>query len=315
MALADLTDWMDEQTQPEVLWYAKRLSGNDTLANGTNQAGPYIPKEILFDVFPSLNHPDEENPDKHFELRVDSHLDVREIRAVWYNNKFRGGTRNETRLTNFGGASSPLLDPESTGALTVFAFHREREGSLSPCHVWVCNHETEEDLVEDRIGTIEPGRWRIWSVEAGDLLLFGNQSRANCWLETHEIPSDWLQTFPTTTELIRKTVEMRPDDSLPVDQRLLRRRDCEFAMFRSIEEAVELPWIRQGFRTVDEYIARAQTILQRRKSRSGRSLELHTRELFLEEEMSEGKDFSHQPESESGKRPDFLFPVRSRLQG
>lgn len=308
MALADLNDWMDEQTRPEVLWYAKRLSGNDTLANGSHQAGPYIPKDFLFDVFPSLNKPAEENPDKRFELRIDSHPDVREVRAVWYNNKLRGGTRNESRITNFGGGSSVLLDPESTGALTVFAFQREQENVPSTCNVWVCGHETEEDLVEDRIGPVEPGTWRIWSAEAGELHLFGGQSRTSCWLEANEIPAMWLQSFPSTAELIRKTVEMRPDGGLPIDQRLLRRRDCEFSMFRSVEEAVELPWIRQGFRTVDEYIARAQTILQRRKSRSGRSLELHTRELFLEEEMLEGKDFSHQPESEAGKRPDFLFP-------
>ena len=36
------------------------------------------------------------------------------------------GGRNEARLTNFGGTSSALLDPESTGALTVFAFKLER---------------------------------------------------------------------------------------------------------------------------------------------------------------------------------------------
>jgi hypothetical protein len=88
----------------------------------------------------------------------------------------------------------------------------------------------------------------------------------------------------------------------------MRRRECEFEIFRSVEEAVELPTIRAGFTAVDDFIARAQTILQRRKARSGLSLELHTREIFVEERLREGKDFSHGPESDPGRRPDFLFP-------
>ena len=76
-ALADLTDWMDENTGRHIVWYVKRLSGNDTLANGSHQAGPYIPKEFLFNVFPSINHPDAVNTDKWFDVRIDSHCDVR----------------------------------------------------------------------------------------------------------------------------------------------------------------------------------------------------------------------------------------------
>lgn len=101
---------------------------------------------------------------------------------------------------------------------------------------------------------------------------------------------------------------MRADLGKPVDVRLMRRRECEFEIFRSVEQAIELPLITQGFTTVDDFIARAQTILQRCKARSGRSLELHTRAIFIEEHLREGIDFSHQPESDPGKRPDFLFP-------
>jgi hypothetical protein len=53
-------------------------------------------------AIPSMNNPEAENPDKWFDLYIDSHGgDARQIRAVWYNNKIRGkGTRNETRVTN-----------------------------------------------------------------------------------------------------------------------------------------------------------------------------------------------------------------------
>lgn len=311
MALTDVTDWMDENTGANIVWYVKRLSANDTLATGAHQAGPYISKDFLFEVFPSLNKPKEENPEKWFELRVDSHTDARKVRAVWYNNRLRSGTRNEARVTNFGGAGSPLLDPESTGALAVFAFHRGPDGEASVCHAWVCDHETEAELIEERIGPIEPGQWKIWSTDQLKLGLAEELKipiRKSCWLEASEIPSAWLSQFPTGAEIIRKTVEMRPGRGMAVDTRLLKRRECEFEIFRSVEQAIALPLVNKGFESIDDFVARAQTILQRRKARSGRSLELHAREIFLEEDLAEGKEFSHQPESEADKRPDFLFP-------
>lgn len=311
MAAAELTEWLDQFSGPDFIWYVKRLSGNDTLANKTHQVGPYIPREFLFEMFPDLNRPGTHNPDHYFPLFIGSHPDARRIRAIWYNNKLRGGTRNEARLTRFGGASSALLDPESTGALTVFAFRVQPGGPATECHVWVCRNETEEDFIEDRIGPVEPGKALIWSVQHGVIPQLVSEEpppRVNCRLAPAEIPTEWLQQFPTGEAIITKTVELRPDSTLDPDRRLLRRRECEFEIFQSVEEALELPAIKAGFNTIDEFIARAQTVLQRRKARSGRSLELHARRLFIEEQLTEGIDFSHGPESESGKRPDFLFP-------
>lgn len=307
--MAELTDWLDELSGPEFVWYVKRLSGNDTLANGTHQYGPHLQKEFLFEIFPGLGRIDIKNPDTFFKLYVDSHPDCRTVRAIYYNNKFHGNPkngRNEARLTKFGGAASALLDPESTGALTVFAFHLDASGSATACHVWVCRHETEEDLVEDRIGPVEPGKAVLWPPEQFTLLV--QPPRTSCWLADGEIPPPWLAKFPTTSELVQKTMELRPDTGLDPDHRLIRRRNCEYEIFLSVERAVELSAIQAGFSSVDEFVARAQSILQRRKSRSGRSLELHARQIFLEEQLKEGTHFSHQPESEGNKRPDFLFP-------
>jgi hypothetical protein len=320
MAITELSDWLDTVAGASYVWYVKRLSGNDTLANATHQAGPYIPKEFLFSVLPTLNRPEARNPDAWFDLYLDSHADHREVRAIWYNNKLHDnpkGGRNEARLTNFGGASSALLDPESTGALTVFAFKLDEQRVATECHVWVCRHETEEELIEERVGPVEPGKWTIWSPgEPAIPSVFApvSRARASCWLQSHEIPQAWRSRFPTGEEVIRKAVELRRASELDPDARLVRRRDCEFEIFRSVEEAVELPAIKQGFQSVDQFIARAQTILQRRKARSGRSLELHTREVFIEEGLREGSDFEHQPESDPGKRPDFLFPSADRYR-
>ena len=306
MALADISDWIDQFGVPGRTWYAKRLSANDTLATQAHQAGPYIPKEFLFEQFPALNRPDQENPDHRFELYIDSHADHRTVRAVWYNNRLRGGTRNETRLTGFGGQASALLDPDSTGALTVFAFNPD------DCHVWVCRNGPEEDLMEERLGPVEPKQYVIWSPGSlPDRDLFSEEpsaARSSCRLSASEIPPAWLTRFPTGEEIIRKALELRAPAGMNPDLRLLRRRQCEYEIFLSVEEAVYLPRMREGFQTVDRFLGLAQTILQSRKSRSGNSLEFHAREIMLEEGLRAGQDFSHRPVIEGGKRPDFIFP-------
>ena len=94
---------------------------------------------------------------------------------------------------------------------------------------------------------------------------------------TTSLRNGW-EKYPKAAEIIRKTVELRPDPSVDVDRRLIRRRDCEFDLFQSLEMAVELSRIKQGYETMDEFLRHANTVLQRRKARAGLSLELHVRQ-------------------------------------
>jgi hypothetical protein len=94
------------------------------------------------------------------------------------------------------------------------------------------------------------------------------------------------------------------------DDRLLRRRECEFELFRSIEDLVVLPRIREGFATVDLFMSFAHSVTNRRKSRSGASLELHAKKIFDEEALPH----SHDEISEGRKRPDFLFPSAEKYR-
>jgi EcoRII C terminal/Restriction endonuclease EcoRII, N-terminal len=312
VALADVSSWMDEFGRLSTVWYAKRLSANDTLATHAHQAGPYIPKEFLFEIFPSLHNPNKKNPDLYFNLYIDSHADHKLVRAVWYNTKVRGeGTRNETRLTGFGGQQSALLDPDSTGALAIFVFVLDADELAEVCHVWVCVDRTQEDLFEERLGPVEPKTYVIWKpgTQPTPNLLAVPATPGTCHLNAHEIPPEWLQKFPSGEEIIRRTMSMRPPLALNADVRLLKRRQCEYEIFQSVEQAFYLPRIREGFQTVDSFVGLAQTILQSRKSRSGNSLELHAREIMREEGLRAGTDFVHRPVIEGGKRPDFLFPT------
>src|ERR1019366_3889063 len=240
---ADLTDWLDEFERPGFVWFVKRLAANDTLATNAHQAGPYIPKRFLFTVFPGLDTIVTKNPELWFDLYIDSNADHRNVRAIYYNTRPRGeGTRDEARITNFGGRQSALLDPDSTGALTVFSFNTGDAGVPTACHVWVCRHATEEDVIEERIGPVEPGEYTVWAPSIGREQA-GPLHRTNCRLTAAEIPPEWLVKFPSGEDIIRRAVQLRTTTGMNPDERLLRRRDCEFEVFQSVEEAFYSPRI------------------------------------------------------------------------
>ena len=306
----NVSDWMDDVAKPGMLWFIKRLSGNDTLANGSHQAGPYIPRELIFKLLPQINCPSQENPDTELELSVDSDSDCRNVRVVWYNNRVSGsGTRNEVRFTRLGGRNSPLLDPESTGALTIFAFELDQYGNAERLSVWVSRNALEEDVIEEVVGSVLPGQWKLWSLDEKtdfQLALFPETQSFNSLVA--ELPEEWMVSFPTAQELVAKSAQSIPGFQFSVDERLMKRRALEFQYFRILEKKIELARVREGYETVDGFISHAQSVLQRRRVRSGRSLELHLRTLFLEENLAEDYDFSYRGSTENGNTPDFLFP-------
>ena len=308
LPVTDFHTWIDQYARPGTLWFIKRLSGNDTLATEAHQAGPYLPKSIVFEIFPEINRPHDRNPDVSVSTYIDSHVDHRDSRIVWYNNRLHGGTRNETRMTRFGGAASAMLNPDSTGSIACLSFVLDQNGHATECHIWVCDNSIEEDVIEDRFGPVEPKEFIIWRPGLIPEQALGAAAHGGCTLTREQIPPDWLTKFPRGEEIVAMTRNLRPDADKTVDERLVRRRDCEYEIFKSIEEAVYLPRMGAGFDSIDSFVGLAQTILQSRKSRSGTSLELHTRDIMVEERLVNGTDFAHRPVIEVNKRPDFIFP-------
>jgi hypothetical protein len=62
--------------------------------------------------------------------------------------------------------------------------------------------------------------------------------------------------------------------------------------------------VMQGFSSIEHFLEVANTVLNRRKSRAGKSLENHLSAIFEGNELV----FASQPFTEGNKRPDFLFP-------
>jgi hypothetical protein len=297
-----LDRWLADTLSPETNVYVKRLSVNDTLAGNSHQAGPYLPKEFLFDIFPSLNDPTADNPSVLFPLRAmtgigDEHRT--KAKAVWYNGRLRGKTRNETRLTRLGGKNSPLLDPESTGSLAIIAFHRESSELSTECESFVCTSPEEEELAENHFGPVEPGKGRVVYSDSYPGIFYDL-----------EIPREWQVTgnWPSGTEIADHIARILPLPDENPDSRILKRREREFQLYSKLENHHYLPLIREGFDNFNDFYKLGLTVAQKRKSRAGKSLELQLKLIFQEEGLEEGRDFCYQTKTEGGHTPDFIFP-------
>ena len=91
---------------------------------------------------------------------------------------------------------------------------------------------------------------------------------------------------------------MRPDD------KLLDWTEVEYRLFRAIEHERYGVLIKNGFSDVEKFIELANQVLNRRKSRAGKSLEHHLSSLFTGNSIT----FTSQAVTEGNKKPDFIFP-------
>lgn len=309
--LHELTQWLTEVSSGEWVWYAKYLSANDTYAKpNVHQGGPHLGRPLFERAFPVLlQRADlEQNPDLMLPASIDSHRTKAELRLVWYNSRRLGQSngRDEARLTQWGGKDSPVVEAEATGALTVFAF-RVRDGvDADAVRVWRCRTATEEDYLLERLPDVEPGNGRLVTPSGGSSPVLES---GRCSLEDDEIPAAWRTRFPTGEELVAFAAG-RQRIAGDADARLWTRRQCEEQVFYSVERFHAMPRIREGFQTVQAFVEYAGSITNRRKSRSGRSLELHARLVFEEECIP----FAHAPRTELRKTPDFLFPSADAYQ-
>ncbi|MEA3565632.1 type II site-specific deoxyribonuclease [Escherichia coli] len=303
MLMSVFHNWLLEIACENYFVYIKRLSANDTGATGGHQVGLYIPSGIVEKLFPSINHTRELNPSVFLTAHVSSHdCPDSEARAIYYNSRHFGKTRNEKRITRWG-RGSPLQDPENTGALTLLAFKLDEQGGdCKEVNIWVCASTDEEDVIETAIGEVIPGA--LISGPAGQILggLSLQQAPVN---HKYILPEDWHLRFPSGSEIIQYAASHYVKNSLDPDEQLLDRRHVEYDIFLLVEELHVLDIIRKGFGSVDEFIALANSVSNRRKSRAGKSLELHLEHLFIEHGL---RHFATQAITEGNKKPDFLFP-------
>lgn len=152
-----LRDWIARWIGASWTWHAKFLSGTETSATHTRQPGPCVPTDLLKPAFPSLAE-DVGATSVEFDMAIDSH-GVREdrVRGVPHIGEgLLGRPQPQIRITNLG-ASSPLRDPENTGALAIFVFRPGPSTDSPKCRIWICRNLVETNIADDLIGPVEPG--------------------------------------------------------------------------------------------------------------------------------------------------------------
>ncbi|QHQ16188.1 restriction endonuclease [Pectobacterium parmentieri] len=300
--MSGLHTWLQEKSENNNFFLIKRLSANDTGATGGHQVGLYIPSKIVEVLFPSINHTDELNPSVMLTAHVSSHsCPDSQARAIYYNGRYFGKTRNEKRITRWG-SGSPLQDTENTGALTLLAFDFTPERDSRFVDIWVCINADEENIIESMIGEVLPGSVLFDAAEK----IFGGFALTPKGIKPgYAVPVEWQDHFPSGREIIRFAAEHYSRTPSDPDKKLIDRRRIEYEIFLHIEELHVLDIIREGFSSVDEFILLANSVSNRRKSRAGKSLELHLEQLFIEYGLTH---FETQATTEGNKKPDFLFP-------
>ncbi len=300
-----LTRFLEEIELNDFIWVIKRLSGNDTGLTGGHQAGLYLPRSFFEYAMPEICTTKKYNPEVlieecYFPAESES---VFKLRAVYYNSKYfpeKGLKKkyDEFRLTRWGGRNSPVQNADNTGSICIFAI-KNVEGKLYAV-AWVAASILEENLIESWLGCeVEPGRFLHNT-------LLDKKDRE----EKLVLPAEWYKEFPTGREIFEFIVNQLPRKSwkLSLDHLLLKRRELEFDVFELIENKQVLPRIVEGFETVEEFIKYAHSISNRRKARSGASLELNLEALFIDENLS----FETQVVTENKKKPDFIFPSQKK---
>ena len=271
--------------------FCKFLSANDTGATGGHQSGILISKSAVEMMFSRQELAQTGIPKRTIKIRWQDDFET-ESCCTYYESK------NELRITRFG-RGFPFLKPEQTGAL--FVFTKQTDVDYSGYFL-----ETDDEIEEflDTFG-ISPTETNslidVQRVSAETQEKLSIQEFINS-LDVDFPASDVMSAAARAIE--EKTYDHIEYIRLNPDEKIISWTNMEYTLFRALEYARYGEIITKGFQSVDEFVRVANVVLNRRKSRAGKSLEHHLSAIF------DGNciEYSSQAVTEGNKKPDFLFP-------
>ncbi len=275
----------------------KFISKNDVGLTGGHQCGYYLPK-AGWDLF--TPHPPEKGDNKDSWPTVTwQNGQQTESRVVWYGK----GTRSEYRMTRFG-RDFPFIDEDTVGDLLVLIPKTHEEFSA---YVLDLDDDIEEINaalgveVMDKNGAVYRAESEI--PESEDLCMER---------QFQEFARD-LKDFPSTTEFSEGTQKIleyciKRFLSKTMDDRLVSLVHAEYELFRRVERMLCSPQIQRLFKSVDDFLKTASSIMNRRKSRAGRALENHFEYLLKGSSLP----FDVRPKVDG--EPDVLLPSREAYE-
>lgn len=274
--------------------YCKFITANDTGSTGAHQAGYYIAKSAWSLLFNEEGQK-ETNKDRFVTIKWQDDFETAS-RFVYYG----VGSRNEYRITRFG-RGFPFLTDDNVGDLLVICKTGEEY-----YHAYIL--QTDEEMEDFFTGT------GITASEVNQIIpeQFAETAEERLLQCFREYIAVLEVDFPATADmaLTARTCYTAAHDlteqliKKDPDKRILEWITAEYQLFRMLESDRYSHYIKEPFGDVEQLVIAANSILNRRKSRAGKSLEHHLDQIFKVFSLQ----YDTQVTTEGKKIPDFIFP-------
>ena len=275
--------------------YCKFLSANDSGENGSHQAGILISNKAM-NLFVSK------------EEKESSEIVKKTIRIKWPDNSETDckytyyHSKDEGRITSFG-KGFKYRSPEMTGSLFIIT----RNGDETYEAFFLNNGDDIDEFLSDfSISATQDELLRLMDLNT---LSVTEDEKLREAIE--RFISGLKIDFPSTTEMAKAAREIENEVKNHIrdivrnpDRKILSWTNVEYELFRAIEQNRYQEFLENGFKDIDEFVETAKAVLNRRKSRAGKSLEHHLAEVF----DGNGIHYDAQVVTEGNKKPDFIFP-------
>jgi hypothetical protein len=282
-----------QSAQQSKIAYCKYLSANDTKATKAHQSG-YLVSKSAWEMFL------DKEPVKGENVKVD-------ITIKWQNDfetdstfTYYGAAKNEFRLTNFG-RNFPFREEDNVGDLFILC---KKDKSYFDAYILSADEEIDEFFAALNISSTDTNGIipKQFQQTAEDKLLqcfkaFLKGLKVD-FPPTIDLAVNSRDCYNSAYKITPQLIKTNPD------REILNWLDSEFQLFKVLENDRYNNRIKTPFKSVEELVETANTILNRRKSRAGKSLEHHLSEIFNVFKLS----YATQAVTEDNKKPDFLFP-------
>ena len=291
--MSEILDSAIHSVQQSKASWCRFITGNDTGATGSHQAGFYIPKcasELLFD---EPGHRGE-NKEKIVQIKWQNSFTTESCM------KYYGqGTRNEYRITRFG-RGFPFLQDDNVGDLLIIAKYTEEdyEGYVLNADKDIDEFFATFNLSPDETNQLIDVSGIIQPNKKIELMMEMFASMYDTFPETRQMAKGARDCFNQAYNITEKTLKDNPDKIL------LNWVDVEYRLFKYMEGKMYSEILTRPFENIDVFVQMANEVLNRRKSRAGKSLEHHLADIFLHNDLV----FEEQAITEENKKPDYLFP-------
>lgn len=275
----------------------KFISPNDVGSTGSHQCGYYLPKKIWRSYTP-------QPPEKGINY---DHL----VKIQWQDGRitdscikwYGKGTRSEYRLTRFG-KDFPFLTKDNIGDLLILI-----PTSSNTFNAYVLYSDDDVEELEAALGVELVEVWAYYDAEAKP----SPESEDDCVARHFRKFCEDLEDFPSTawfsekarSALLTCITGFKKQQS---DSQLTKYVDAEYKLFQLAERQLCENEITKLFKSIDDFLDTARSILNRRKSRAGRALENHVEHILKDSNIP----FDVRPVVDG--KPDIIIPGKIQYE-